>query len=151
MKGSRLEGGSRSHDPLLRPPLTDYYKHENNPTFPVNFTFLSIVYHEDFNPLLASLSISALSEPTMAQVDASLTAVESHTAPHPAVEDGANSGGRPECFKSTLQEYLFVLTATMSIGMSSFLYGSTTVITAPIGRDLHMTSAQITWINASGA
>lgn len=87
----------------------------------------------------------------MAQVDASLTAVESRTAPHPGVEEEANSGRRPECFNSTLQECLFVLTATMSIGMSSFLYGITTVITASIGRDLHMTSAQITWINASGA
>ena len=87
----------------------------------------------------------------MAQVDASLTAVESHTAPHTGVEEEANSGRRPECFNSTLQESLFVLTATMSIGMSSFLYGITTVITAPIGRDLHMTSAQVTWINASGA
>jgi hypothetical protein len=58
---------------------------------------------------------------------------------------------RPECFNSTLQECLFVLTATMSIGMSSFLYGICTVITAPIGRDLNMTSAEITWINASSA
>lgn len=39
----------------------------------------------------------------------------------------------------------------MSIGMSSFLYGLCTVITAPIGRDLNMSSAQITWINASSA
>jgi len=87
----------------------------------------------------------------MAQVDASLTAVESHTAPYPGVEEEATAGRRPECFSSTLQECLFVLMATMSIGMSSILYGSTTVITAPIGRDLNMTSAQITWINASGA
>ncbi|KAH7378172.1 membrane transporter [Cadophora sp. MPI-SDFR-AT-0126] len=60
-------------------------------------------------------------------------------------------GNRPACFKSTIQECLFVLTATMSIGMSSFLYGICTVITAPIGRDLNMSSAQITWINASSA
>lgn len=87
----------------------------------------------------------------MAQVDASLTAVESHTAPHSGVEEGATAGRRPECFNSTLQECLFVLMASMSIGMSSILYGTTTVITAPIGRDLNMTSAQITWINAAGA
>ncbi|KAH6714994.1 major facilitator superfamily domain-containing protein [Leptodontidium sp. MPI-SDFR-AT-0119] len=60
-------------------------------------------------------------------------------------------GERPECFKSTIQECLFVLTATMSIGMSSFLYGICTVITAPIGRDLNMNSAQITWINAASS
>jgi hypothetical protein len=88
----------------------------------------------------------------MAQVDAGLAAVESRTDPSPlSATSPANPGRRPECFNSTLQECLFVLTATMSIGMSSFLYGMTTVITAPIGRDLHMTSAQITWINASSA
>ncbi|KAL2067626.1 hypothetical protein VTL71DRAFT_15722 [Oculimacula yallundae] len=69
----------------------------------------------------------------------------------PEMSVKSNLGDRPECFKSTLQECLFVLTATMSIGMSSFLYGICTVITAPIGRDLHMSSAQITWINASSA
>jgi hypothetical protein len=95
----------------------------------------------------------------MAQVDASLTAVESHTrrpSPQsPPLQNGAEevqtAGERPECFNSTIQECLFVLTATMSIGMSSFLYGICTVITAPIGRDLKMTSAEITWINASSA
>jgi hypothetical protein len=88
----------------------------------------------------------------MAQVDTGLAAVESRTDPSPlSATSPANPGRRPECFNSTLQECLFVLTATMSIGMSSFLYGMTTVITAPIGRDLHMTSAQITWINASSA
>lgn len=66
---------------------------------------------------------------------------------HDELEEGA--GKRPACFSSTLQECLFVLTATMSIGMSSFLYGICTVITAPIGRSLNMSSAQITWISAS--
>jgi hypothetical protein len=60
-------------------------------------------------------------------------------------------GRRPECFSSTIQECMFVLTATMSIGMSSFLYGLSTVITASIGRDLKMSSAEITWIGASSA
>lgn len=69
----------------------------------------------------------------------------------PENQTGSSSGDRPECFSSTLQECLFVLTATMSIGMSSFLYGICTVITAPIGRTLNMTSAQITWINASSS
>jgi hypothetical protein len=89
----------------------------------------------------------------MAAVDGSLVAVESRTAePSPPLHEGSsNPGNRPDCFKSTLQECLFVLTATMSIGMSSFLYGICTVITAPIGRSLNMTSAQITWINASSA
>ncbi|KIM96098.1 hypothetical protein OIDMADRAFT_44850 [Oidiodendron maius Zn] len=58
---------------------------------------------------------------------------------------------RPACFKSTIQECLFILTATMSIGTSSFLYGICSVITASIGRGLNMTSAEITWISASSA
>lgn len=89
----------------------------------------------------------------MAAVDGSLVAVESRTIePSPSSEESFPSHDkRPECFNSTIQECLFVLTATMSIGMSSFLYGICTVITAPIGRSLHMTSAQVTWINASSA
>ncbi|TVY73148.1 putative MFS-type transporter [Lachnellula suecica] len=89
----------------------------------------------------------------MAAVDANLATVDSHPHPSPPslAPAEAEAGKRPECFSSTLQECLFVLTATMSIGMSSFLYGICTVITAPIGRDLHMTSAQITWINAASS
>ena len=62
-----------------------------------------------------------------------------------------NHGNRPECFKSTVQETLFVLTATMAIAMSSFTTGSTTVISNFIARDLHMTTAEITWINAASS
>jgi hypothetical protein len=69
-------------------------------------------------------------------------------SPTPPISDPET---RPECFNSTLQEVLFVLTATMSIGTSSFLYGISAVITAPIARTLHMTSAQVTWISASSA
>lgn len=58
---------------------------------------------------------------------------------------------RPACFESTIQEWLFILTATMSIGTSSFLYGICAVITAPIGRTLHMNPSEITWISASSA
>ncbi|KAH8682778.1 aminotriazole resistance protein [Tricladium varicosporioides] len=90
----------------------------------------------------------------MASVDAGLTAVDSQTQPPlpPAFEETKQDAGkRPDCFSSTIQECLFVLTATMSIGMSSFLYGSNTVITASIGRDLNMSSAEITWINASSS
>ena len=60
-------------------------------------------------------------------------------------------GQRPECFSSTIKECLFVVTATMSIGMSSFLYGLCTVITARIAADLKMGSAEVTWIGASSA
>lgn len=59
--------------------------------------------------------------------------------------------GRPECFHSTIQELLFVLTATMAVSMTSFLAGLTMVITSSIGSDLHMNSAEITWISASSS
>lgn len=61
----------------------------------------------------------------------------------------ANPGARPECFMSTAQEILFVLTATMAVAMSSFTGGSVTVITSFVGRDLNMTNAETTWISAS--
>lgn len=85
---------------------------------------------------------------TMTPLD-HLTDVEPQEASSsPAIQDPEK---RPACFKSTLQEWMFIITATMSIGTSSFLYGICTVITAPIGRTLNMTSAQITWINAASA
>ncbi|KAH8703302.1 putative MFS multidrug transporter [Talaromyces proteolyticus] len=55
---------------------------------------------------------------------------------------------RPECFSSTFQECLFVLSATMAIGQSSFFQGLVIVVTASIGNDLNMNSAEITWITA---
>jgi len=61
------------------------------------------------------------------------------------------SNGRPACFRSTVQELLFVLTATMAVSMTSFLAGVTMVITSSIGDDLHMNSAEITWISASSS
>lgn len=58
---------------------------------------------------------------------------------------------RPECFTSTLQECLFVLTATMAIGQQSFFQGCIVGVTASIGADLNMNSAEITWINAGAS
>ncbi|KAF2862408.1 major facilitator superfamily transporter [Piedraia hortae CBS 480.64] len=62
-------------------------------------------------------------------------------------DDGENS--RPACFRSTLQEVLFVLTATMAVAMSSLLVGSVTVTSSFIGRDLNMSTAEITWLSSS--
>jgi hypothetical protein len=56
---------------------------------------------------------------------------------------------RPECFKSTLQECLFVVSVTMAVAMSSFLGGAITVMSSFAGRDLGMTNAEITWMNAA--
>jgi hypothetical protein len=58
---------------------------------------------------------------------------------------------RPACFNSTLQECLFVLTATMAIGQQSFFQGCIVGVTASIGSDLNMNSAEITWINAGAS
>lgn len=55
---------------------------------------------------------------------------------------------RPECFSSTFQECLFVLTSTMAIGQSSFFQGAVIVVLAKIGDDLNMNSAEITWTTA---
>jgi len=58
-------------------------------------------------------------------------------------------GKRPAVFRSTLQEVLFVFQATAAVMTTSFLAGTTMIITASIGRDLAMTQAEITWIGAS--
>lgn len=56
------------------------------------------------------------------------------------------ANARPACFSSTLQEVLFVLTATMAIAMNVWVSGTATVISSFVGRDLNMTTAEITWI-----
>lgn len=87
----------------------------------------------------------------MAQMNSAVDIVETPIEPGSETIRNYNATSRPECFSSTLQECLFVLTATMCNGMSSFLYGVCTVITAQIGQDLNMTIAQITWISASSS
>lgn len=56
---------------------------------------------------------------------------------------------RPACFHSTMQEILFVLTATMATAMSAILSGAIVVTSSFIGRHLHMTTAEITWITSA--
>ncbi|KAK3700677.1 hypothetical protein LTR37_015866 [Vermiconidia calcicola] len=65
------------------------------------------------------------------------------------IEPVQTNNVRPACFRSTVQEVLFVLTATMAIAMGAFLTGSITVISSFVGKDLNMTTAQITWISSS--
>lgn len=67
------------------------------------------------------------------------------------LEKVETNGGRPACFKSTVQEVLFVLTATMAIAMPAFLTGAVTVISSFIGEDLDMTTAEITWITSAAS
>ena len=61
----------------------------------------------------------------------------------------ADWGVRPACFGSTTQECLFVFIATMAIGMSAILAGTVTVIPAFVARDLRMSQAELTWLNAA--
>jgi ABC-type methionine transport system permease subunit len=68
-----------------------------------------------------------------------------------AADEQVNYAQRPKCFSSTLQECLFVLTATMAIGQQSFFSGCIVGVTASIGADLKMNSAEITWINAGAS
>jgi len=62
-----------------------------------------------------------------------------------------NAGDRPECFKNTFQEVGFVVMATLDSATSSFLAGTSVVVTAAIGRDLHMSQGEISWIQASNS
>ncbi|KAH7328302.1 major facilitator superfamily domain-containing protein [Stachybotrys elegans] len=68
------------------------------------------------------------------------------TLPKPV---GRGIGDRPECFKNTLQEVLFVFMATIAMATNTFLTGSTVVITAAVGADLDMSQSQISWIAAA--
>lgn len=61
----------------------------------------------------------------------------------------SNAGKRPECFKSTFQEICFIFMATLAMATNSLVTGAMIIVTASIGRDLHMTQAQITWISAA--
>lgn len=44
-----------------------------------------------------------------------------------------------------------MLSVTMAVAMSTFLLGSVTVMSSFAGRDLNMTTAEISWMNASSA
>ncbi|KAM0713666.1 hypothetical protein Q7P37_010628 [Cladosporium fusiforme] len=56
---------------------------------------------------------------------------------------------RPDCFSNTFQEVLFVLTCTMATAMPAYVTGMVTVISSFVGRDLNMTTAQITWLTSA--
>jgi hypothetical protein len=76
-------------------------------------------------------------------VDAELGTVHSQ----PISEKDPNA--RPECFKSLLQECLFIASVTMAVAMTSFLQGAVTVMSSFAARDLGMTNAELSWMNAA--
>ncbi|KAI5463380.1 major facilitator superfamily domain-containing protein [Mariannaea sp. PMI_226] len=61
----------------------------------------------------------------------------------------SKTGQRPECFRTTVQEVLFVFMATIGLATSTFLTGTTIIVTAAIGKDLGMSQGQITWTAAA--
>lgn len=62
-----------------------------------------------------------------------------------------NSGDRPSCFSSTLQECGFVVTATLATAQTSLFGGLVICITSRIADDLDMTVAEVTWLSAAQA
>lgn len=74
--------------------------------------------------------------------------VDGHVKDH-EVDHEKDPNARPICFKSTLQECLCIFSVTMAVAMTSFLTGSITVMSSFAARDLGMTNAEITWMNAA--
>ncbi|KAH8800675.1 major facilitator superfamily domain-containing protein [Xylogone sp. PMI_703] len=64
-------------------------------------------------------------------------------------DNSEDENARPKCFNSTLQECLCVLACTMAIGQASFFAGTIIGVTALIGQDLGMSTAEITWLSAA--
>jgi len=93
---------------------------------------------------------AAVTEPSDARVGTELGEKAKGTGPTvPPEAVKSRLGERPAVFGSTLQEVLFVSQATAATMTTSFLAGTTMIITASIGRDLAMTQGEITWIGAS--
>ncbi|RYP09584.1 hypothetical protein DL765_008394 [Monosporascus sp. GIB2] len=69
----------------------------------------------------------------------------------PPGDDAPDPNARPAAFRSLAHEILFVLTATMSIAMPSFLQGSILIVSPTIKNDLNMTTSQLTWVIASSS
>jgi hypothetical protein len=90
----------------------------------------------------------------LAVVDASTDANEQE---HPQKlgiareNERSRANARPEIFRSTAQEILFIFTATMSVAMPSFLQGSSLVVSSFIQKDLSMSTSQLTWMTASSS
>lgn len=61
----------------------------------------------------------------------------------------ADPEARPQAFKSTFAEIIYIITCTLAIASVSLLSGSTIVIVNQIGNDLHLEQAAITWLYAA--
>lgn len=92
--------------------------------------------------VVATVAVAAPVAPTLETVE---------TGGLPSLTPVETANVRPSCFSSTIHEVLFVLTSTMAIASSSLLTGSVFVTTSYIGRDLDMTTAQVTWIASASS
>lgn len=63
----------------------------------------------------------------------------------------SDPNARPKAFRSLSHEILFVLTATMSIALPSFIQGSILIISPVIKSELDLNTAQLTWAIASSS
>jgi hypothetical protein len=61
----------------------------------------------------------------------------------------SDPNARPEHFRNLFQECLFIFMVMMATASTTFLQGVIVINTATIGKDLRMTSAQVTWISAA--
>lgn len=68
-----------------------------------------------------------------------------------SVQPAKDPNARPDCFRSTAQEVLFVVSVTLAVAMSAFLSGTVTVSSTFAGRDLDMSNAEVTWLNAASS
>jgi len=96
--------------------------------------------------LFASFALcSCFHTSSASKMDADTDAELATTLSQPISNKDPNS--RPDCFTSTFQECMFIVSVTMAVAMTSFLTGSITVMSSFAGRDLGMTNAEITWMN----
>jgi hypothetical protein len=87
----------------------------------------------------------------MASVDRPAAAAASEDFTIALEDEPSRRNDRPAIFRSTVQEILFILIATMSVAMPSFLQGSTLVVSSFIKKDLNMTTSELTWMTASSS
>ncbi|RMZ67113.1 aminotriazole resistance [Pyrenophora seminiperda CCB06] len=73
---------------------------------------------------------------------------ESGTALSHTYSSQENPNTRPACFSSTFQECLFVMSVTMAVAMTTFLQGAITTMSSFAARDLHMSTAEVSWMNS---
>jgi hypothetical protein len=60
-----------------------------------------------------------------------------------------DQNARPKHFRNGFEECIFVFTVMMATSSTTFLQSVVVINTATIGRSLHMTAAEITWIGAA--